>query len=245
MNENDMRTKTTERKWLRTFLYIAAFVVVVQVGGCIGIQHWQDVERGTFGDMFGAINTLFSGLAFAALVVTVLMQRDELKLQFEELEKSRKEFEKTASAQQNMLLLAQDEKNSREARERRAATLTLYPWKKHEGEQREEGVIAWRFSATNLGATVTDIQVHLDSSTRVGGLSMNHCPILPTQGKMTITFRQIDEETIWDTESNWPTARFRVEYVDTTGARRFQLHELQKYDGGTIACIDLGIEQID
>ncbi len=50
-------------------------------------------ERGTFGDMFGSINALYSGLAFAGIIVTILLQRKELKLQREELSDTRKEFE--------------------------------------------------------------------------------------------------------------------------------------------------------
>lgn len=192
--------------------------------------------------MFGAINTLFSGLAFAALIVTVLMQREELKLQFDELEKSRKEFEKTAAAQQSMLRLAEDEKRSRELRERRASTLTLYPWKKHDGEQSEDGIPARRYWATNLGTMATDIRVTLESSSRVGTLTMNPCPILPTDGKLTITFRQIDEKTTWIGKENWPTANFRIDYIDSTGESRMQLYELRRDSEGTISCVDIGIE---
>lgn len=49
-------------------------------------------ERGTFGDMFGSINALFSGLAFAGLIFTVLLQRQELQLQRHELKLQREEI---------------------------------------------------------------------------------------------------------------------------------------------------------
>lgn len=49
-------------------------------------------ERGTFGDMFGAVNALFSGLAFAGLIITLILQRRELALQRDELEQTRNEF---------------------------------------------------------------------------------------------------------------------------------------------------------
>jgi hypothetical protein len=56
--------------------------------------------RGTFGDQFGAVNALFSGLAFAGLIYTIILQRrdlelqrNDLKLQREELALSRKEME--------------------------------------------------------------------------------------------------------------------------------------------------------
>lgn len=38
-------------------------------------------SRGTFGDMFGAVNALFSGLAFAGLIITLIMQQKELSFQ--------------------------------------------------------------------------------------------------------------------------------------------------------------------
>lgn len=49
-------------------------------------------ERGQFGDMFGATNALFSGLAFAGLIITLILQRKELGLQRDELEETRKEL---------------------------------------------------------------------------------------------------------------------------------------------------------
>ncbi|WP_300435619.1 hypothetical protein [Zoogloea sp.] len=63
------------------------------------IDHFVDeASRGTFGDKFGAINALFSGLAFAAIIYTMLMQRAELMLQREELKANRLEL-KNQSAQ--------------------------------------------------------------------------------------------------------------------------------------------------
>ena len=56
--------------------------------------------RGTFGGQFGAVNALFSGLAFAGLIYTIILQRrdlelqrNDLKLQREELALTRKEME--------------------------------------------------------------------------------------------------------------------------------------------------------
>lgn len=56
-------------------------------------QYFQNhEERGTFGDMFGAINALFSGLAFGGLIITLLYQKDELELQRAELQETREEM---------------------------------------------------------------------------------------------------------------------------------------------------------
>lgn len=49
-------------------------------------------SRGEFGDMFGAVNALFSGLAFAGLIITLILQRQELGCQREELEQTREEM---------------------------------------------------------------------------------------------------------------------------------------------------------
>ncbi|TWT57780.1 hypothetical protein KOR42_11460 [Thalassoglobus neptunius] len=70
-------------------------------------------EAGTIGDSFGAVNALFSGLAFVGLIYTILlqskqlaqnsevleMQREELGLQREELKLTREELAKSAVAQ--------------------------------------------------------------------------------------------------------------------------------------------------
>ncbi len=41
----------------------------------------NEVARGVFGDKFGSINALFSGLAFAGIIFTIFLQRRELALQ--------------------------------------------------------------------------------------------------------------------------------------------------------------------
>jgi len=55
---------------------------------------WASTQRnpGDFGDMFGASNALFAGLAFAILIATLHSQREELALQREELTETRRIF---------------------------------------------------------------------------------------------------------------------------------------------------------
>jgi hypothetical protein len=50
-------------------------------------------ERGTFGDMFGGVNALFSGLAFAGVIYAILLQRRDLELQRVELRGQREQME--------------------------------------------------------------------------------------------------------------------------------------------------------
>lgn len=62
------------------------------------ISSWTN--RGTFGDSFGAVNALFSGLAFGGIIYTILLQRKELTLQRQELAETRVELGRSADAQE-------------------------------------------------------------------------------------------------------------------------------------------------
>ncbi len=53
-------------------------------------------ERGTFGDMFGSVNSLFAGLAFAGLLFAIFLQRKELELQRQELQEARVQYRRQA-----------------------------------------------------------------------------------------------------------------------------------------------------
>lgn len=67
-------------------------------------------ERGQFGDLFGSVNALFSGLAFVAFIYTIHLQRQELslqrielKLQREEMAASRGELAAQVAAQKSLV----------------------------------------------------------------------------------------------------------------------------------------------
>ncbi len=62
------------------------------------IDNWSD--RGTFGDLFGAINSLFSGLALAGLVYSIYGSRQEIELQRAEIELNRRELIKSRKTQE-------------------------------------------------------------------------------------------------------------------------------------------------
>jgi len=85
-------------------------LAVATVWATSGLLLHSDKERGTFGDMFGAINALFSGLAFATLIYTMYLQRQELQLQREELKLTRQELQgqKLQMATQNDVLRSQN-----------------------------------------------------------------------------------------------------------------------------------------
>lgn len=84
------------------FIYLILGVVLLWALSAIltvtFLDHWAD--RGTFGDLFGAVNALFSGLAFAALIYTIVLQREEIKANREEITLNRKELAKSSKLQQ-------------------------------------------------------------------------------------------------------------------------------------------------
>ena len=78
--------------------YLTLFVLLLVVGafsvtiGWLPTLYGKPKSAGEFGDMFGSVNALFSGLALLGVVVAILMQRSELRLQREELEQTRMEL---------------------------------------------------------------------------------------------------------------------------------------------------------
>ncbi|WP_017687975.1 hypothetical protein [Paenibacillus sp. PAMC 26794] len=72
---------------------IAIGIFLIWAGSAAAIYRWVgDDDRGTFGDMFGAVNALFSGFAFAGLIYTIAVQRQELSLQREATEMQTEEL---------------------------------------------------------------------------------------------------------------------------------------------------------
>lgn len=94
-----------------SLLYWLAPTLVLLVWLCnffivLNISTVYNLEPGQVGDMFGAVNALFAGLAFAGIILTLIMQsrqlqlqRDELGLQRKELELTRHELARSADAQ--------------------------------------------------------------------------------------------------------------------------------------------------
>lgn len=56
----------------------------------------DDTQRGTFGDMFGVANALFSGLAFSAIIITIILQMREVKFTRMEYSRSSKALEESS-----------------------------------------------------------------------------------------------------------------------------------------------------
>lgn len=92
--------KITENKIMK----IGGFVALGIVGSVI-FTYWlmsgkSKDELEAFSSMFGGLNTLFSGLALAGIILTILLQKNELTLQRQELVETREELRRTAEAQE-------------------------------------------------------------------------------------------------------------------------------------------------
>ena len=83
------------KKYGLLYIYISLVVIIWFVYACIGPNYinrlpkenatWYQ-NQGQFGDMFGALNTLFTGLAFAGLLYTIHLQRKDLETQAKRLD---------------------------------------------------------------------------------------------------------------------------------------------------------------
>lgn len=96
---NDIKNNDS---WGKYMMWACIIVLLIMVVAYIVIScSFSDMaKRGQFGDMFGALNALFSGLAFAGLIITIRQQHIDLDYQWQtvkqtndEMERQTKEFE--------------------------------------------------------------------------------------------------------------------------------------------------------
>ncbi|NVJ98875.1 MAG: putative phage abortive infection protein [Alphaproteobacteria bacterium] len=92
-------TKKLRPNWKKRSFIVGALILLVwffTLWSFLWGPDWINVgNRGTFGDMFGGLTSLFSGFAFAGIVISIFMQREELELTRETLEDQRQELELT------------------------------------------------------------------------------------------------------------------------------------------------------
>jgi hypothetical protein len=96
-----MKNNEETDKYFPLFLKIASAFLFISLLYPFTVNYFFSdwTKSGTFGDTFGALNGMFSGLALAGVIVTILIQRTELKnqrieltLQRNEMKETRKEF---------------------------------------------------------------------------------------------------------------------------------------------------------
>src|SRR5210317_2274852 len=87
---------------LNSFTALIIFTILLWFLSAVGIMFFLDdwSDRGTFCDLFGAVNALFSGLAFAGLLFSLIENRKQISSQQEELLINRKELLKARKIQE-------------------------------------------------------------------------------------------------------------------------------------------------
>jgi hypothetical protein len=122
-------SRQSERK-VNLSLIFGLLLSVFSLQSCLAflvffyIPDWQ--TRGQFGDMFGTINSIFSGLNFSGLLYTLLLQREALALQQSDFNLTREELRRTAQAQENSEVLSKIHvENAKRAAELAAVSVLL------------------------------------------------------------------------------------------------------------------------
>lgn len=97
-----MNKTTSQNDRLNGLFVLIVVVILIWIASVFIIPYFlSDLnKRALLGDSFGTINSLFSGLAFAGIIYTILLQRKELALQRQELKETRLELERSATAQE-------------------------------------------------------------------------------------------------------------------------------------------------
>lgn len=106
------RTEKVEKRLQRYLKGAVIFVVIVWcatfLSNCFVFNN-INIDGGTLGDSFGMVNALFSGLAFAFLIYTSFIQKEELRLQRKELEENREELRRSADAHRELVELTKEQ----------------------------------------------------------------------------------------------------------------------------------------
>lgn len=198
---------------------LAIGILAVQAAFGFWIFHsfTDGADRGTFGDMFGAVNALFSGLALAGVIYAILLQRQELSLQRrdlflqrQELELTRQELAKAADAQLKSAGLL-------EAQLQVSMDSAKFSMAKAEAEAAPILMLSARSTSPgkvtqtlrNVGATIRDLQISVPSAKRA---SLSPLVGLETAGEAIL---YIEHEA-----HSAPPWEVRIAFTDALGKRR-------------------------
>ncbi|HXI11554.1 MAG TPA: hypothetical protein VNM92_02775 [Thermoanaerobaculia bacterium] len=159
MNTTEQRGS---RRWLKVAATVVFVTVAIEIAAGFAIYHSFDQwsERGTFGDMFGPVTSLFSALALAAVAVSVVLQSEELALQRQEISENRRELQRTADAQVETVNLFREQlKATQQAleEERTRRRLASVPVFRFLGASAAGGSMDLRLA--NDGAQIRDLNI--------------------------------------------------------------------------------------
>ncbi|MFT5725639.1 MAG: hypothetical protein ACI9JN_002765 [Bacteroidia bacterium] len=88
-----MEKKANSKKWVLWFTGSVVIITILWLLSHRIMQNWFCLDHiGVIGDSFGAVNALFSGFAFAGVIITIVMQARELELQRNEIKETKEVF---------------------------------------------------------------------------------------------------------------------------------------------------------
>ncbi|SFO44755.1 Putative phage abortive infection protein [Cohaesibacter marisflavi] len=85
-------------------ILLSALIPIIWIINLIALFSLQNETRGTFGDMFGAANSIFTGAALVALIISITLQKQEVGVAQKELQTA----QKTLSEQQSLTIAQQN-----------------------------------------------------------------------------------------------------------------------------------------
>ncbi|WP_018998107.1 hypothetical protein [Hirschia maritima] len=103
-------SKSESKNWPIIWAICAVFIVLLVCGLNWYFLQNGDENRGTFGDMFGVSNAIFSGLALAGLIYAIIQQQEQLSIAREDLERTKSLSQEQSDhiRKQNELALKRD-----------------------------------------------------------------------------------------------------------------------------------------
>ena len=101
MSEEEKQEERRDRFAFATWAVVTVIIILICIGypwALLKVHELEPSDVGVFGDQYGALNALFSGIAFAALVATVFLQRNELRATRREMREQNKTAKISAQA---------------------------------------------------------------------------------------------------------------------------------------------------
>jgi hypothetical protein len=207
MTEEKGEVVRSGKVWFDVLALIAMMVCVwlLSAWGVIALYgRWPD-SPGTFGDMFGAINALFSAAALAALVYAIFLQHKELELQRQELQNSTRELANQSKALSSQVETMREQLNAQKRREERLAKPVLtFTSCYMENEY-------YYFQVSNLGGCVWDVTA--EPVQREISVSLSRPDMFNTSSTQQLEIRMKGEGRMPVNVS------FYVRYTDSRGIR--------------------------
>ena len=164
MKNNDTR--------LSQWWFLGGLVCVVSVWLIVGLSvpnylYADGNGRGTFGDQFGAVNALFSGLAFGGVIIALWLQQREIRIAIKEQRDAARQHASIVKTQIILDLL--DEIRSHEWG---AAHAGIWRWRRSKGDDFVDAFIAERSDEPNNCDIDNDRRTFLKPARKVWSLRL-------------------------------------------------------------------------